>query len=92
MVPNNEVYVGQTYARDQTPTEIYELKMFEKKHKVYQEHIQMQVQVSDLFMGSDFFPLFFCGESNETTTAEVAMAPEEASEQPTIPNFCTSIY
>uniref|UniRef100_A0A0R3PGG8 Pepsin-I3 domain-containing protein n=1 Tax=Angiostrongylus costaricensis TaxID=334426 RepID=A0A0R3PGG8_ANGCS len=38
---NNKVYVGQTYAHGLTPIKIDELKVFEKKQRVYQEHIQM---------------------------------------------------
>nr|APS24030.1 aspartyl protease inhibitor [Angiostrongylus cantonensis] len=94
MVQNNKVYVGPTYARDLTPSEIEELKVFEKKQVVYQEYVQKQVQqqVSNLFGGSDFFSSFFGGESKKTTTTEVPMPPEEAPEQPTVPNFCTPIY
>ncbi|KAJ1364919.1 hypothetical protein KIN20_025115 [Parelaphostrongylus tenuis] len=95
MVQNNRVYVGNTYARDLTPSEIEELKVFEKKQTVYQDYIQKQVQqqVSNLSGSSDFFSSFFGGgEAKQTTTTEAPELPEEAPEQPNVPNFCTPIY
>ncbi|KJH41634.1 pepsin inhibitor-3-like repeated domain protein [Dictyocaulus viviparus] len=94
MVQNNKVYVGQTYARDLSPDEVQQLKVFEKKQTAYQDYVQKQVQqqVSNLFGGSDFFSSFFNGDSKASTTTEAPALPEEAPEQPTVPNFCTPIY
>ncbi|XGW12990.1 hypothetical protein V3C99_013552 [Haemonchus contortus] len=95
MVQGNKVYVGNTFARDLDHNEIQELKEFEKKQTVYQEYVQKQIQqqVTNLFGGADFFSSFFNGASKDATTTTVAPAlPDDAPEQPPVPNFCTRIY
>ncbi|KAK6057274.1 pepsin inhibitor-3-like repeated domain protein [Cooperia oncophora] len=95
MVQGNKVYVGTTYARDLDQNEIQELKEFEKKQTVYQDYVQKQIQqqVSNLFGSSDFFSSFFGGASEKATTTTVApVLPDDAPEQPKVPNFCTRIY
>ncbi|VDM78744.1 unnamed protein product, partial [Strongylus vulgaris] len=92
MIQNNKIYVGNTFARDLTQSEISELKEFEKKFKVYQDYVQKQTehQVNSLFGGSDFFSALFGSEtSKSTTTTEAPELPEDAPEQPPTPNFCT---
>ncbi|ETN81433.1 hypothetical protein RB195_018986 [Necator americanus] len=94
MIQNNKIYVGNTFARDLTSSEISELKEFEKKFKVYQDYVQKQaeMQVNSLFGGSDFFSaLFNGGDAKSTTTTLAPDLPEDAPEQPPTPNFCTRI-
>ncbi|KAK5968122.1 Aspartyl protease inhibitor [Trichostrongylus colubriformis] len=94
MVQGNKVYVGNTFARDLDQNEIEELKEFEKKQTVYQEYVQKQIQqqVSNLFGGADFFSSFFGDAKDQTTTTVAPVLPEDAPDQPAVPNFCTRIY
>ncbi|VDO74487.1 unnamed protein product [Heligmosomoides polygyrus] len=94
MVQGNKVYVGQTYARDLSTEEISELKEFEKKQTVYQEYVQKQIQqqVNNLFGGSDFFSSFFGEDTKSTTTTPAPALPDNAPEQPAVPDFCTRIF
>ncbi|MFH4978364.1 hypothetical protein AB6A40_005073 [Gnathostoma spinigerum] len=90
MVQNNKVYVGTEYARDLTPKEIDELKVFDAKMSKYQKYISsaLQQQFKGLFGGNDFWALF----TDRTTTpppSTTSIAPVEA---PETPNFCTAIY
>ncbi|VDK32892.1 unnamed protein product [Gongylonema pulchrum] len=99
MVQNNKVFVGREYARDLTPEEVEELKIFDQKMTAYQKYLSatIQQQVDSLFGGkADFWSLFTDAHAKASPTTEPT-TPEsttitEPVEAPPSPNFCIAIY
>ncbi|CAD5210990.1 unnamed protein product [Bursaphelenchus okinawaensis] len=87
-VQNNMVYVGSTFARKLSDSEIEELKQFDKEMTVYQKSVSanLEQQLGELF-GAAF--------SGQTQIARATPEPVSTSATPAAPpktpNFCTLI-
>uniref|UniRef100_A0A0N4Z052 Pepsin-I3 domain-containing protein n=1 Tax=Parastrongyloides trichosuri TaxID=131310 RepID=A0A0N4Z052_PARTI len=107
-VQGNKVYVGNTFARDLTDTEIAELKKFDEQMTKYQTYLQSNLQehiekifgkkLSTLFMSSkvkssdDSNTISNSIVDSSTTTTVGTTTSEEEVQMPVAPNFCTVIY
>uniref|UniRef100_A0A1I7RQ36 Pepsin-I3 domain-containing protein n=2 Tax=Bursaphelenchus xylophilus TaxID=6326 RepID=A0A1I7RQ36_BURXY len=87
-VQNNMVYVGSTFARKLTESEIEDLKQFDKEMTAYQKSVSasLESQLGELFGAA------FAGQTQiaratpePVTTSSTPVAP------PKTPNFCTLI-
>lgn len=89
-VQNNVVYVGSTYARRLTDSEIDELKQFDKEMTAYQKTVtsSLEQQLSDIFSGALSGGRPQISRPAEKPASTPLTAPAEA---PKSPNFCTLI-
>lgn len=99
MIQNNKIYVGRTYVRDLTSSEVEELKTFDTKMTSYQKYLSssIQQQMDILFGDKTSLLSLFTGTRREsssqaseaTTVPTTAQAP---AEMPETPSFCIAIY
>jgi len=107
-IQGNKVYIGNTFARNLTSSEVQQLQNFDAQWTQYQAYVQSTIQkqveslfgqkLSNMFMGSKVGPSSdtmsnsIDGGSSTTTTPSTPTTTMAKVDTPVAPNFCTVVY